>query len=78
MKSYLRNHIASSIVMLALAIGAAHALAAAVTGGQSQAQAAQQEIAQVMQSSDQQSGQVPTLGQIGQNIGGLFQSMTPR
>ena len=79
MKSYLRNHVLSSIIMLALATGAAHLIAAASTGAQSQAAQAQQEITQIMQSSaDHQSGSVPTLGEIGQHIGGLFQSMTPR
>ena len=79
MKSYLRNHIISSISILSLAIGAAHLIAAASTGAQSQAAQAQQEITQIMQSSaDHQSGSVPTLGEIGQHIGGLFQSMTPR
>lgn len=78
MKSYLRNYILYSVVMLALATGAAHALAAAVTGGQSQSARAQQEITQIMQSNaDQQSGQTPTLGEIGQNLGGFFHGMTP-
>lgn len=80
MKSYLRNYILYSVIMLFLTLGAAHMLGAVVTGGQSQAARAEQEVSSIMQpgSGGQQSGQVPTLGQIGQNLGGLFQSMTPR
>ena len=79
MKSYLRNHVLSSIITLALATGAAHMLGAVVTSGQSQAVQARQEITQIMQQPGaQDSGAVPTLGQIGANIGGIFNNMTPR
>lgn len=81
MKSYIRNHIISSIFIAVLGFGAAHMLAAAATasGPQSQSAQAQQEIAQIMQQqSGEQSGSVPTLGQIGQNLGGFFHGMTPR
>lgn len=78
MKSYLRNHVLSSIITLALATGAAHMLGAVVTDGQSQSAAAQQEITQIMRQPGDQQGSVPTLGQIGQHLGGFFQSMTPR
>lgn len=80
MKSYLRNHVLSSIIMLFIALGAAHTLAAVITSGQSQSARAQQEVSSIMAagSGGQQSGQVPTLGQIGANIGGIFHGMIPR
>jgi hypothetical protein len=66
--------------MLFIALGAAHTLAAVITSGRAGRVRAQQEVSSIMAagSGDQQSGQVPTLGEIGQHLGGFFHGMTPR
>ncbi|OCX69617.1 hypothetical protein A6M27_19880 [Acidithiobacillus thiooxidans] len=74
MKSYIRNHILSSLIMFALAAGGAHFLLSSL---QSQTAGQQQEIAALMQNQQQNEGQTPTLGQVGQNLGGFFRSVTP-
>ena len=73
MKAYIKNHILSSFIMATLAMGGAHLLIASLQHpGASQ----QQEISTLMQSPSA-TGSVPTLGQIGQNLGGFFQSIAP-
>lgn len=75
MKSYLRNHIFSSFIMLALGIVGLHLLVASLPHQSGSSQQAQ-EISTLMQKNSTQ-GTVPTLGQIGQNLGGFFQSIAP-
>lgn len=73
MKFYIRNHILSSFIMCALGLGGLQLL---ITGLRSTA-SSQQEISTILQSQSTR-GTVPTLGQIGVNIGGFFQSVAPQ
>ncbi len=73
MKSYIRNHILSSFIICVLGLGGAHFL---ITSLQSQASPQQQEISAIMQKPGT-GGTVPTLGQIGRRLGGVFQSIAP-
>lgn len=75
MKSYIRNHILSSFIMFALATGGVHFLLSSL---QSQSVGQQAEIAALlMQEQPQNADGAPTLGQIGQNLGSFFRSVTP-
>lgn len=74
MKSYIRNHILSSFIMFALATGGVHFLLSSL---QSQSAGQQAEIAALMQEQPQNADGAPTLGQIGQNLGSFFRSVTP-
>ena len=74
MKSYIRNHIFSSFIMAAFVLGGAHFL---VTSLQHSAAASQQQEISALMQSPSTAGTVPTLGQIGQNLGGFFQSIAP-
>ncbi|MDA8246971.1 hypothetical protein [Acidithiobacillus sp.] len=71
MKSYIKSHIFSSIIMSALGLGGLHLL---ITGLRSTA-SSQQEISTIMQSHQQNAATVPTLGQIGLNLGGFFRNI---
>ena len=78
MKSYIRNHILSSFIMCALGLGGAHFLITSLqsaSGSGSQQQ--QQEISTLLQQKPSTTGTVPTLGQIGENLGGFFQNIAP-
>ena len=74
MKSYIRNHILSSFIICVLGLGGAHFL---ITSLQSQASPQQQEISTLLQQNPSTTGTVPTIGQIGLNLGGFFQSIAP-
>lgn len=74
MKSYIKTHILSSLIMVALASGGVHFLLSNLQSAQS---AQQQEIAALMQKQSQNAGETPTLGQVGQNLGSFFRSVTP-
>lgn len=74
MKSYIRNHILSSFIMFALATGGVHFLLSSL---QSQSAGQQAEIEALMQEQPQNADGAPTLGQIGQNLGSFFRSVTP-
>ena len=71
MKSYIKSHIFSSIFMLALGLGGAHLL---ITSLQSTA-SPQQEINTLLQQPPSTQGAAPTLGQIGQHLGGFFRNI---
>ena len=76
MKFYIRNHILSSFIMCALGAGGAHLL---ITSLQHYSGASQQrqEINTLLQQPPSTTGAVPTLGQIGKNLGGFFQNIAP-
>jgi hypothetical protein len=70
MKSYIKNHIASTIFAVMIAAGAGHFMIGMM---HSQAADQRQEIGMLLQTSASGAGnQTPTLGQIGQHIGGVF------
>ncbi|MEB8535381.1 hypothetical protein OW565_04220 [Acidithiobacillus ferriphilus] len=75
MKFYIRTHILSSIIMAAFVLGGAHFLITSLQSASGSQQ--QEEISTLLQQKTSTTGTVPTLGQIGQNLGGFFQSIAP-
>ena len=70
MKDYIKAHFVSTIFTAMIAAGAGHFM---INMLHSQAANQRQEIGVLMQTSASGAGgSVPTLGQIGQHIGGLF------
>ena len=74
MKSYLKSHILSSFIIAFLGLGGAHFL---VTSLQSAAGSQQQQEISTLMQSPSTPGAVPTLGQVGKNLGGFFQNIAP-
>ncbi|MEB8475409.1 hypothetical protein [Acidithiobacillus ferriphilus] len=72
MKFYIRTHILSSIIMAAFVLGGAHFL---ITSLQSASGSQQQEEISTLLQKNGTTGAVPTLGQIGQNLGGFFKDI---
>ena len=76
MKSYIRNHILSSFIIALLGFGGAHFLVTSLQSASSSA-SQRQEISTLLQQPPSTTGAVPTLGQIGKNLGGFFQNIAP-
>ena len=77
MKSYIKSHIFSSVIIAAFAMGGAHLLITNLQHYSGAASQQQQEINTLLQQPPSTQGTVPTIGQIGQNLGGFFQSIAP-
>ena len=74
MKSYLKSHILSSFIIAFLGVGGLHLL---ITSLQHSAAASQQQGISTLMQSHSTTDAVPTLGQIGKNLGGFFQNIAP-
>jgi hypothetical protein len=73
MKDYIRTHFVSTIFAIVIAAGAGHFMIGML---RSQAADQRQEIGILMQTSEAGAGgSTPTLGQIGQHIGGVFHAI---
>ena len=75
MKSYIRNHVLSSFIMLALGIGGLHLLVASLQQSAAASQDSQQQEISALLQKNSATDSVQTLGQIGQNLGGFFQNI---